>query len=107
MRVSTPLIGLHLKRSSGSRRARRGERTAKAPDAFMCNETTRERTVTFKKRKWGRMGWGGGVGIFVVLLAACQSSSVAQKKKAKAAQPAPVIEAPPPASVAAAPATPP
>ena len=35
--------------------------------------------------KWTRIGWGGGVAIFVMLLAACQSSSVAQKKKEKAA----------------------
>ena len=71
----------------------------------MCNETTKERIVSFKHLKWRRIGWEGGVAIFVMLLAACQSSSVAQKKKA--AQPAPVAEAPPPAPVATAPLPPP
>ena len=73
----------------------------------MCNETTKERIVTFHKWKWGRMGWGGGVGIIVMLLAACQSSSVAEKKKAKAEQPAAVVELPPPAPVATMPLLPP
>jgi len=71
----------------------------------MCNETTKERIVTFKPLRWRWIGWGGGVAIFVMLLAACQSSSVAQKKKA--AQPAPVVEAPPPAPVATTPLPPP